>query len=211
MRDEPNSAALHGGKADLELGSRRPPEAQTHTRLIALEPLRLALPDEHRLALPDEHRLALPDEHRLALPDEHRLALPDEHQLAGQRRVRLAEVAGEPFIGLQSASALRWLTDHLCEQAGFRPTVIFDGDDLSNVHGFVAAGLGVAVVSAPRIGSPEAVPGPVAYLEILDSGAVREIFLTWSAERRPLPATDLFRRHVLRRAATGRLPAVADP
>ena len=178
MRDEPNSAALDGGHADLELGTRHPPDGETHTRLIALEPLRLAL--------------------------------PREHPLAGRRRVRLAEVAGEPFIGLRSASALRRLTDSLCEQAGFRPTVIFEGDDLSNVRGFVAAGLGVAIVPAPRAGSPEAVPGPVAYLEILDQGAVREIFLTWSAERRLLPATDLFRRHVLHRAAAGRLPAVSD-
>jgi LysR family transcriptional activator of glutamate synthase operon len=178
VRDEPNSAALDGGNADLELGSRRPPDGQTRTRLIALEPLRLAL--------------------------------PDEHPLAGRRQIRLAEVAGEPFISLRSASALRRLTDQLCEQAGFRPTVIFEGDDLSNVRGFVAAGLGVAVVPAPRAGSPEAVPGPVAYREILDDGAVREIFLTWSAGRRLLPATDLFRRHVLRRAAAGRLPAVSD-
>ena len=58
-------------------------------------------------------------------------------------------------------------------------------------------------------GSPEAVPGPVNYLEILDEGAAREIFLTWSAERRLLPATDLFRRHVLSRAAAGRLPVVS--
>jgi LysR family transcriptional regulator, transcription activator of glutamate synthase operon len=179
VRDEPNSAALEEGRADLELGSRRPPNEQTRTRVIELEPLRLAL--------------------------------PREHPLAGRRQVRLAEVAGEPFIGLRSASALRRLTDHLCEQAGFRPAVIFEGDDLSNVRGFVAAGLGVAVVPAPRAGSPEAVPGPVAYPEILDQGAVREIFLTWSAERRLLPATDLFRKHVLSRAATGRLPAVAGP
>jgi LysR family transcriptional regulator, transcription activator of glutamate synthase operon len=177
VRDEPDSAALAGGHADLELGSRRPPDDQTHTRLIALEPLRLAL--------------------------------SREHELAGRKSVRLAEVAGQPFIGLRSASALRRLTDSLCEQAGFRPTVIFEGDDLSNVRGFVAAGLGVAVVPAPRAGSPEAVPGPVACLEILDQGAVREIFLTWSAERRLLPATDLFRRHVLRRVAAGRLPAVS--
>ena len=88
--------------------------------------------------------------------------------------------------------------------------MIFEGDDLSNVRGFVAAGLGVAVVPAPRAGSPEAGPGPVAYLEILDPGAVREIFLTWSAERRLLPATDLFRRHVIRRAAACRLPGVSD-
>jgi len=178
VRDEPNSAALDGGHTDLELGTRHPHDAQAHTRLIALEPLRLAL--------------------------------PREHPLAGRRTTRLAEVAGEPFIGLRSASALRRLTDDLCERAGFRPAVIFEGDDLSNVRGFVAAGLGVAVVPAPRAGSPEAVPGPVAYLEIGDQGAVREIFLTWWAERRLLPATDLFRLHVLRRAAAGRLPAVSE-
>ena len=118
-------------------------------------------------------------------------------------------MAGEPFIGLRAATALWRQTDELCQRAGFRPTVIFEGDDLSNVRGFVAAGLGVAVVPAPRAGSPEAVPGPVAYLEILDEGAAREIFLVWSAERRLLPATDLFRRHVLSSAAAGRLPAVS--
>src|SRR5712691_541734 len=186
VRDEPNSAALDGGHADLELGTRRPQnpsDAEVRTRLIALEPLRLALPREHPLA---------------------------GRRLAGQGRVRLAEVATERFIGLRAASALRRLTDELCEQAGFRPDVIFEGDDLSNVRGFVAAGLGVAVVPAPRAGSPEAVSGPVVYREIVDPGAVREILLTWSAERRLLPATDLFRRHVIRRAATGRLPAVSE-
>ena len=181
VRDEHDSAALDGGHADLELGTRRfqsPQDAEVHTRLIALEPLRLAL--------------------------------PREHPLAGRPRLRLADVAGEPFISLRPASALRRLTDELCERAGFRPDVVFEGDDLSNVRGFVAADLGVAIVPAPRAGSPEAVPGPVTYLEITDPGAAREIYLTWSAERRLLPATDLFRRHVIRRAATGRLPAVSQ-
>jgi len=177
VRDDPDSVALDGGQADLELGSRRPPDEATRSRLIGHEPLRLAL--------------------------------PRDHPLAGRHQLQLADVAGEPFIGLRSASALRRLTDQLCLRAGFRPDVIFEGDDLSNVRGFVAAGLGVAVVPAPRAGSPEAVPGPVNYLEILDEGAAREIFLTWSAERRLLPATDLFRRHVLRRAAAGRLPVVS--
>jgi LysR family transcriptional regulator, transcription activator of glutamate synthase operon len=178
-RDEPDFVILDGGNADLELGSRRAPDEATRSRLIAVEPLRLAL--------------------------------PREHPLAGRRQVRLAEVADEPFIGPRAASALWRQTDELCQRAGFRPTVIFEGDDLSNVRGFVAAGLGVAVVPAPRAGSPEAVPGPVTYLEVLDEGAARDIFLVWSAERRLLPATDLFRRHVLSRAASGRLPAVTAP
>jgi LysR family transcriptional regulator, transcription activator of glutamate synthase operon len=180
VRDDPDSVALDGGNADLELGSRRPPDSTVHTRLIALEPLRLALPRDHPLAWGVD-----------------------------RSGIGLAEVAAEPFIGLRSASALRRLTDDLCLRAGFSPVVIFEGDDLSNVRGFVAAGLGVAVLPAPRAGSPEAAPGPVVYCEITDPGATREIFLTWSAERRLLPATEQFRRHVIRRAAAGRLPAVA--
>jgi DNA-binding transcriptional LysR family regulator len=137
-----------------------------------------------------------------------RLALPRDHRLAGQPSIRLSEVAGEPFIGLRSASALRKLTDELCERAGFRPAVSFEADDLSNVRGFVAAGLGIAVVPAPRAGSPESAPGPVVYREIPDPGAVRDICLSWPAGRRLLPAAELFRQHAIGRAAAGKLPVV---
>ena len=119
-------------------------------------------------------------------------------------------MSGEPFVSLRPTSALRRLTDSLCEQAGFRPDVVFEGDDLSTVRGFIAAGLGVAIVPAPRAGSPEAASGPVLYREIPDPGAVREITLTWSAERRLLPAADLFRRHIIRRATAGRVPTLSD-
>jgi LysR family transcriptional activator of glutamate synthase operon len=50
----------------------------------------------------------------------------------------------------------------------------------------------------------------VAYREIADPGAVREIWLTWPAERRMVPAAELFRRHVLRRVSAGQIPAVMD-
>ncbi len=175
VRDELHTAALDGGHADLEIGTRRSPDPAVHTRLITLDPLRLAL--------------------------------PRDHHLAAHERIRLAEAAAEPFISLRPASALRKQTDDLCDQAGFRPGVIFEGDDLSTIRGFVAAGLGVAVVPAPRAGSPEAAPGPVLYREILDAGAIREICLTWPAQRRLPPAADLLRQHIIARAAAGRLPA----
>jgi len=139
-----------------------------------------------------------------------RLALSRGHRLAGQERVRLAEVAEEPFVSLRPDSALRKLSDEVCEQAGFRPITVFEGDDLSTMRGFVAAGLGVAIIPAPRAGTPESVAGgPVLYREIIDPGAVREISLTWSAQRRLLPAAELFRQHVIRRAAAGRVPALS--
>ena len=75
-----------------------------------------------------------------------RLAVPRDHRLAGRGQVWLTDVSSEPFIALRSTSALRRLTDDLCEAAGFVPDVVFEGTDLSTVRGFVAAGLGVAVV-----------------------------------------------------------------
>jgi LysR family transcriptional regulator, transcription activator of glutamate synthase operon len=177
VRDELTMPPLAGGEADLEIGTRRPRDPAVHTRQIALEPLRLALPRDHRLA--------------------------------GRPGVSLAEVPGEMFVSLRPTSALRKLADSLCEQAGFEPDVVYEGDDLSTVRGFVAAGLGVAIVPAPRAGSPESAAGPVVYREILDDGAVRAITLSWPAERRLLPAAELFRRHIIRRATAGRVPALS--
>ena len=197
-RDELHGLPLDGGAADLEIGTRRfrtgpeatrPGDLAVRTQRIGNEPLRLALPAAHPLA-------------RRPLDS----AGSDG---SGRPGIRLAEVAREPFIGLRPTSALRKLGDDLCAAAGFRPTVVFEGDDLSNVRGLVTAGLGVAIVPAPRAGSPVAGPGPVLYLPILDDGADRDIYLTWPADKPLLPAPDLFRRHVIDTIGAGRIRPVS--
>ena len=135
--------------------------------------------------------------------------MPSGHRLARRALIPLAEVSSEPFIMLRPTSLLRQRCEDLCQEAGFRPTLGFEGDDLPTVRGFVAAGLGVAIVPALREGSPDAVIGPLHYLEIADPQAVRGIGLTWSTERRLLPAAELFREHAIGRANARLLPAVA--
>ena len=187
-RDELHGLPLDGGATDLEIGTRRfrtgaeatrPGDLAVWTQRIGNEPLRLALPATHPLA-----------------------ARPG-------KGIRLADVVAESFIGLRPTSALRQLGDDLCAAAGFRPKVVFEGDDLSNVQGLVAAGLGVAIVPAPRVGSPVAGPGPVLYLPILDEGAERDIYLTWPADKPLLPAPELFRRHVIDTVRAGRIRSVS--
>jgi LysR family transcriptional regulator, transcription activator of glutamate synthase operon len=143
--------------------------------------------------------------HRPIALEPLRLATWRDHPLAERAGVGLAEVAGEPFVALRPRSALRQLTDELCARAGFQPDIVFEGEDLATVRGFVAAGLGVAVVPAPRAGSAEP---SVRYIPIEDPGAVREISLTWSASRRLLPAAERFRVYVLTRARDGQLPSL---
>lgn len=137
-------------------------------------------------------------------------AMPAVHPLAARAQLGLAELADEHFIAQRTTTALRRLTDELCERAGFQPRLAFESDDLSTVQGFVGAGLGVAVVPAPRSGSPNPAGGPVRYVPLTDRGASREVGLVWSAERRLLPAADAFRRHVLDRASAALLPRVAN-
>ncbi len=138
-----------------------------------------------------------------------RLAVPRGHLLARRALIHLAEVSSEPFIMLRPTSLLRHLCEDLCAKAGFQPTLGFEGDDLPTVRGFVAAGLGVAMVPALREGSPDAVTGALHYVKIADPLAVRGIGLTWSTERRLLPAAELFRVHTIDRATARLLPAIA--
>jgi LysR family transcriptional regulator, transcription activator of glutamate synthase operon len=208
-RDELHGLPLDGGAADLEIGTRRfrtgeeasrPGDLAVRTQRIGVEPLRLALPASHPLAARPEEGTWQDGE-----AGHGDGGLGD----SGKPGIRLARVAREPFIALRTTSALRQLGDQLCAAAGFRPKVVFEGDDLSNVRGLVAAGLGVAIVPAPRAGSPVAGPGPVLYPPILDDGAEREIYLTWPADKPLLPAAELFRQHVIDTVSTGRIRPVS--
>ncbi|WP_369056201.1 LysR family transcriptional regulator [Kineococcus terrestris] len=123
------------------------------------------------------------------------LALPAGHRLARRDALALADVAGEPFLVLPPTSLLRRRTDELCAAAGLAPAVAFECGDLPSLRGFVAAGLGVAVVPD----GPEQDPG-VRTVPLTDAGAHRDVGAVWSPERRLLPAAERFLAHVTDRA-----------
>ena len=98
---------------------------------------------------------------------------------------------------LRGSFALRATVEQMCRAAGFEPRIAYEGDDLATVTGFVAAGLGVAVVPMGRIEVAVRAAAPVHHLTITDVPATREIGLAWSTERRLLPAAANFRRHAV--------------
>jgi DNA-binding transcriptional LysR family regulator len=138
--------------------------------------------------LPDEPGLVVRrlDEQRL------RLVVPAGHRLAGRRRVRLAEVAQDPFVTLEAGYGLRRITDALCEEAGFVPRVAFEGEEAETLRGLVAAGLGVSLLPPP------AVPRPgVTELDVLGQRAVREIGVAWRGGQADTPPVAAFKRFLL--------------
>jgi len=139
------------------------------------------------------------------------LAVPAEHALSARTEVFLNDVAEVPFVVIRRTSMLRQLSDDLCRAAGFEPRVAFECEDLPSMRGFVAAGLGVAIVPAPRGTGVESATSRVHHVAISDPGALREVGMVWSSERRTLPAAELFRAHVVERATAGQLPGVEFP
>jgi LysR family transcriptional activator of glutamate synthase operon len=131
-----------------------------------------------------------------------RLVVPPEHPLAGRRRVRLAELADDPWIALPPAAGLRGMFDELVERAGFTPRIAFEGEDIATVRGLVAAGLGVALL--PETGEESraagagggagaaAAPEQLPALAVADAGASRTVGLAWHRERYRSPAVQAF-------------------
>ncbi|MBB5807724.1 DNA-binding transcriptional LysR family regulator [Saccharothrix ecbatanensis] len=128
--------------------------------------------------------------HAVLREEELILVVPPGHRLAGRPSVRVAELAGEDFVGLEPGYGLRQITDDLCAEAGFTPTLAFEGQETETVRGLVAAGLGVALL--PHADSPSGLP------EIpLNPRAAREIALVWVADIPLPPAVRAFRDHAL--------------
>jgi LysR family transcriptional activator of glutamate synthase operon len=145
---------------------------------------------------------------RLRLMDQPlSLAVGPEHPLANRTRVSLGEVSDETFLMLRPTTSMGKFTRELCDAAGFEPLVGFEGDDLPALRGFVAAGLGIAIIPSTGEGGLDGLSSPVRYIPIDGTSATQEIGMSWSSEHRLLPSAELFRRHVADLAAAGGLPS----
>jgi DNA-binding transcriptional LysR family regulator len=85
--------------------------------------------------------------HHHLLEDPLYLVLPQQHPLARKRGVRLADLAGEPWIGGAPNCECNRMITQACMRFGFDPRIAFETDDYNAVQGFVAAGVGVSLIA----------------------------------------------------------------
>jgi DNA-binding transcriptional LysR family regulator len=81
------------------------------------------------------------------LEDPMYLVMPRDHPLANRRRVRIADLAGEAWIGGQPDCECNRLISRACAAAGYEPRIAFETDDYTAMQGFVAAGVGVSLIA----------------------------------------------------------------
>jgi LysR family transcriptional regulator, transcription activator of glutamate synthase operon len=133
----------------------------------------------------ESHGLRL---HQLVL-EELVVILPREHPLAGQRAVRMAELAQEQFISFREGARLRELLEFAGRTAGFQPEVRLESNETERIRRLVARQMGVAIL--PRFDAEQ--PGAdVAVATLIEPSLRRDITLASREGRRLAPAASEF-------------------
>lgn len=125
--------------------------------------------------LPPDRRAEFEEENVYA--DQLGLALCPIHRLAGQRIVRLKELASEQFVQFHRKGA-RTLFDEViavCRRARFSPTIISEPDFMATVLTLVEGGLCVSIVPS----CVRSLKRPVLIKPIIPKSAQIPLSVTW--------------------------------
>jgi len=124
--------------------------------------------------------------------------LSEGHRLAGRRRLRLKDLADEPFVDFPEGSSGREQSDLAFDRARLRREVSLEVNTADLLTGLVRQGLGVALV-APSVAreAPGCVCIPVS------DGPVRVEYLAWNSFN-PSPVAQVFVDSIL--MSTGQRP-----
>jgi DNA-binding transcriptional LysR family regulator len=109
--------------------------------------------------------------------------LPARHRLTRRKRVRLAELADEPFVfySRPSGPAVYDTIVGFCLAAGFMPRIEQEAADVQTIVSLVAAGLGVSLLISP---TPLSNPEAVVYRELSDDLPPWQLSVAWSPDNR---------------------------
>lgn len=124
--------------------------------------------------------------HQHLIDDPMYLVLPSDHVLASKRHLRLADLAGEAWIGGPTDCECNRLIYRACSTAGFDPRIAFETDDYQAVQGFVAAGVGVSLIAELGLRS---IRDDIVVRDIGRDTPIRSIHATTLAEGYRSPAS----------------------
>lgn len=142
----------------------------------------------------------------LLVQDPYRLVLPRSHTAASSRTVELTSLRDDAWISTASArcNCLETVTS-ACARAGFTPRFALEADEFATTVGFVAAGLGVAMVPMLAL---TAVPDNVRVCRLRGDEPVRFVYSVTRKGGSHPPAVAAL-QDALRTSAGSFLPAAA--
>ncbi len=116
--------------------------------------------------------------------------LPSTHPLAQEKSLSLLQLMKDSFVLFPNGYILRKIVEDACLQAGFRPSILFEGEDLDAIKGLVAAGLGVTLL--PEVTLLENLPNDTVKVKVTHPEVRRSVGLITPKHRELLPSEALF-------------------
>ncbi|MET0866169.1 MAG: LysR substrate-binding domain-containing protein [Nakamurella sp.] len=144
----PALASLRQAMPSLEIGLR------VADREEAMSMLRNGLVD---VAVIEAHSVAAENDNVLTeyplLTDPFRIVVPRDHSLASRRVIALGDAAEESWISIRcEVGCCQVATSAAFQHAGFTPKRTVEADEYWPAQGFVAAGLGLALIPTLALG-----------------------------------------------------------
>ncbi|TCC40850.1 LysR family transcriptional regulator [Kribbella speibonae] len=120
---------------------------------------------------------------RVVAEDSLVAVLPARHRLARRKRLRLEELAEEPFVfySRPSGPAVHDTIVGYCRAVGFTPRIEQEAADVQTIVSLVAAGLGISLLISP---TPPSNPDTVVYRELSDDLPPWPLSVAWSPDNR---------------------------
>ncbi|MFD2209676.1 LysR family transcriptional regulator [Virgibacillus halophilus] len=125
--------------------------------------------------------------------------VPLGHPLANRKHITLDEIAGEDFIAIKEGNSLRQMTDYFCQEAGMRPKILFEGEEIHTLAGLVGAGLGVSLI--PDVKGLDF--HKITRLQVTRPMCERSLGMAWIEGRYLSPAAERFKDFVVNYFAEG--------
>ncbi|HWH11156.1 MAG TPA: LysR substrate-binding domain-containing protein [Solirubrobacteraceae bacterium] len=121
------------------------------------------------------------------LDDPMYIALPATHRLAHRQRIALGDFRDEEWmLGTTHSCPDSRIFAAACRAAGFEPKLTFENDDYAAIAGFVAAGVGIAMI--PDLAATS-IRGDIVLRSLGPDGPVRQIVAATRANAYHAPAT----------------------
>jgi DNA-binding transcriptional LysR family regulator len=145
------------------------------------------------------------------LDDPMYIALPANHPLACCPKIRLIDLRAEEWmLGTTDTCPDARLFADACRAAGFEPKLTFQNDDYGAIAGFVAAGVGVAMI--PDLAATS-VRDDIVLRSLGPAGPIRQIVAATKANGYRSPAAKAMLETLVEASASwlaSRSPAAAD-
>jgi LysR family transcriptional activator of glutamate synthase operon len=121
--------------------------------------------------------------------------VPEAHTLAGAGSVSLYRLEGDPFVLFPEGFILRKIVVDACHQAGFRPSIPYEGEDLDAIKGLVSAGVGISLL--PETTLFENMPSGTVKIRVTNPEVRRTVGVITPKNRKLPPSEKLFYEFVL--------------